>query len=712
MFGSKGRNERICPIPKHDFKSKSTNDIKFLGIHNFYYYICPLFSLYFLRMKQTTVIIKVLMSIFLIPFISGCVDDQRDLYQEPVKIPKDQYFNFDLKQCLTVDIDYCFKEDYIVLFEIYDQAPIEVNEEDGSWNKKDIEPIYRASTDNRGKFNGEITMVSDISEAWLYSDYLGTASPIKFTIGDDRTISFNQDQYIQSKLNAASTVKSRGVTTNNHKYLDDWTVIPGVDWDDNGRPNNLSPEKNIPPASVLYSIKSVFAKNNGQNITDYHPEFFEGKMTSDLQITKKTKVSLIFVSSTENWHNTVGYYTYPTGETPKVDNITKIIAFPNASPIYKTRGVGALACGDEVQLKYWNDRTNKFEDEFPEGTSIGWCLQGMGFQTSPQGDIAKGMGIRYSTTDLNQAGSDGIKKQRAVALRDANSNQIVAIGFEDNKDFDYRDAIFYIHIAEKDAIDEDVLPPLPEVAGTPSNEENYVSYAGTLLFEDLWPDEGDYDMNDVMIGYSCKVYKSIVTNRVYKVVDEFTPLHRGGYLVNGFGYQLHNISYSDIGTVTIDAPSYAEKSKYMNGGNTEAGQSHPTILLFDNMSRFDGKEDKKFTVTIQINDVSYKDIVPPYNPFIFIGADKTRGKEVHLVKYPPTDKMDISLLGTGKDDSRPEEGLYFVSKDLMPFALNMPVADFPIPEEDQRIDVSYPKFATWVSSNGNQAKDWYKYPKK
>lgn len=705
-------NERIYPILKHDFKGKSTNDMIFLGIHNFYYYICPLFSLYFLRMKQTTVIIKVLMSIFLIPFISGCVDDQRDLHQEPVKIPKDQYFGFDLKQSLTVNIDYCFKEDYVVLFEIYDQDPIEVNEEDGSWNKKDIEPFYRASTDKRGKFNGEITMVSDISEAWLYSEYIGTASPIKFTIGDDRTISFNQDQYIQSKLNAASTVRSRGITANNHKYLDDWTVITGVDWNDNGRPNNLSPEKNIPPASVLYSIKSVFAKNNGQNITDYHPEFFEGKMTSDLQITKKTKVSLIFVSSTENWHNTVGYYTYPTGETPKVDNITKIIAFPNASPIYKTRGIGALACGDEVQLKYWNDRTNKFEEEFPEGTSIGWCLQGMGFQTSPQGDIAKGMGIRYSTTDLNQAGSDGIKRQRTVALRDANSNQIVAIGFEDNKDFDYRDAIFYIHIAEKDAIDEDVLPALPEVTETPTDEENYVSYAGTLLFEDLWPEEGDYDMNDVMIGYSSKVYKSIVTNRVYKVVDEFTPLHRGGYLVNGFGYQLHNISYSDIGKVTIDAPSYAEKSKYMNGGNTEAGQSHPTILLFDDMSRFDKKEDKKFTVTIQVNDVSEKSIVPPYNPFIFIGADKTRGKEVHLVKYPPTDKMDTSFLGTGKDDSRPEEGLYFVSKDLMPFALNMPVANFPIPEEDQRIDVSYPKFATWVSSNGKQDKNWYKYPKK
>ena len=165
--------------------------------------------------------------------------------------------------------------------------------------------------------------------------------------------------------------------------------------------------------------------------------------------------------------------------------------------------------------------------------------------------------------------------------------------------------------------------------------------------------------------------------------------------------------------VTIESPSYAPKSQYMPG-ETEAGQSHPTILLFDNMAIFDNKEEKarKYTVTIQVNDVTSKSILPPYNPFIFVGSGQARGREVHLVKYPPTDKADLSLLGTGKDVSRPEEDLYYVSIDLMPFALNMPVSEFPIPEEGIRIDESYPKFTTWVKSNGAQAKDWYKYPKK
>lgn len=647
--------------------------------------------------------------------VCSCVDNQRDLYKEPEKLPKEKYFDFDMNQSLNVNIDYCFdgfKEEtgYPVLFEIYAQDPVEINA-DGSTQKKDIEPIYRASTDKQGKFSGEITIQADISEVWLSSDYLGTVSPVKLTVDAGRKISFNQDAYIQALL-AQSTTKTRGTTTNNHQYLDDWMLLPGADWNNIGRPNNLSDQINTPPASVLYNIKEVFKKGAGKNITDNYPQFFDGSMTSDVPIVKPTKVSLVFVNSSAAWHNTVGYYTYPSGTTPSADNIKKILAFPNVSPIYKTSGFGALICGEEIQLKYWNEEKGEFEEEFPAGVTIGWCLQGMGFKTENKGkesiaDIVKGMGLRCSTTHLN---SDG--KQRTVSLRDGTSNQIVAIGFEDNKDMDYSDALFYIHTSEKDAIDEN-LPPIPDAPGGPSDDENYVSYSGILTFEDRWPKEGDYDMNDVMVKYTSKVYKHVITNRVYKIVDEFVPFHNGGILISGFGYQLHNIANSDISDILIERPAYASPSQYM-AGKTESGQSHPTILLFDNMKVFDGKEDadKKHTVTLTLKDVSEKDVLPPYNPFIFVESDKMRGKEVHLVKYPPTDQADLSLFGTGTDSSRPEEELYYVSIDMMPFALNMPVSDFPIPEEGVRIDESYPKFATWVSSGGTKDKDWYKHPAK
>lgn len=696
-------------------------------------------------MKQTTSLLKSLVAGLLLVFtICSCVDNERDFSTEDntQKIPKGEFFDFDMYQKVAVDIDYCFKSQtklsnsYLILFEIFDQDPfIYHNEElttDGSssWEKKDIKPIYAGATDKNGKFSGEMTISASLSKVWLYSDYLGTV-PVELPIEGNR-ISFNQDAYIKG-LKAQASLKTRGITTtNNHNVLEGWHLLPDADWDDNGRPNNLEEGLNIPPADVLYNIKYVFRKENVvvdgkkelHSISDNYPEFFNGEieMTSDIPIVKSTEVSLVFVNSSAAWYNTVGYYTYPTGTTPTIEDIKKIIVFPNVSPIYKTLGKGALVCGEEVKLKYWNKEKEVYEDEFPAGVTIGWCLQGMGFKSKLTGntekiaDIVKGMGPRYSTQSLN---SDG--KQRTVSLRDETSGKIVAIGFEDNKDMDYCDALFYIHTSVEEAID-DILPPLPDVEDAkPNDKDKYeITYSGTLSFEDLWPKEGDYDMNDIIIQYNSTISKMVLDNKIYEIEDKFTVQHRGGYLKTGFGYQFHNLSRTDINNIEITYPEGAKASNYMQGQQMEPNQTHPTVLLFDDINNFDDyKEEAKrqFTVKTQVNGLDEKQIVPPYNPFIFIDSDEGRGKEVHLVNYPPTDKADMSLFGTGKDLSRPNENLYYVSVDMMPFAINMPISDEIQRElieklkdpknEKTRIDVLYPRFASWVKSNGKKDKDWY-----
>ena len=85
-----------------------------------------------------------------------------------------------MTQAVALDINYCFKsENYRVLFDIYDQDPIEYSA-DGSVFQKDIEPIYRAVTDEKGKFSGEMNIPADLSEVWLSSDYLATVSPVSY----------------------------------------------------------------------------------------------------------------------------------------------------------------------------------------------------------------------------------------------------------------------------------------------------------------------------------------------------------------------------------------------------------------------------------------------------------------------------------------------------------------------------------------------------
>lgn len=693
-------------------------------------------------MKQTRFYLKsTAIGLLLISSFCSCVDNERNLSseEETKKIPKEEFFDYNMNQAVAVDIDYAFGNQtrlsgsYRILFEIYDQNPLKLNENADatgtSWEKKDIEPLYRGATDQNGKYTGEMAISADISKVWLYSDYLGTVSPLELTIEGNR-LSFNQDTYIKAKR-ALATSKTRGVTTNQHTYLDDWDILPGADWDENGRPNNLEDGLHIPPADVLYNIKHVFRKetvklDNGEkkvlNISDNYPQFVDGTipMTSDIPIVKSTEVSLVFVNSSAAWYNTVGYYTYKTGTTPDIKTIKKTIVFPNVSPVYKTLGKGALVCGEEVKLKYWNEETKRYESTFPKGVTIGWCLQGMGFKSKltgnseKVGDIVKGMGARYSTRILN---SDG--KQRTISLRDETSGKIVAIGFEDNIDMDYCDALLYIHTSEENAIDPE-LPPLPQEPEAPPGDKDLytITYSGILTFEDLWPKEGDYDMNDVIVRYSSTVSRMVLDNRVYEIEDKFTVEHCGGYLKNGFGYQLHKLSNSNIKSVKI-TPEDNPASSFMAGQRVEPGQSHPTILLFDDMTVFKGIADeskRQYTVKIQLDGINEKDIVPPYNPFIFISSNEGRGKEVHLVNYPPTDKGNTSLFGTGKDLSRTEEGLYYVSVDMMPFAINIPASDeigqltttLKDPQnEGKRIDELYPKFASWAKSNGTKDKNWY-----
>ena len=288
-------------------------------------------------------------------------------------------------------------------------------------------------------------------------------------------------------------------------------------------------------------------------------------------------------------------------------------------------------------------------------------------------------------------------EQRVVALRDGGTNQIIAIGFEDNTDYDYCDAIFYVKIAEANAITPEG-PELPPV--NPPSDLEYTVY-GTLTYEDQWPSEGDYDMNDVVVEYQSTIHKNALDNNIYKIVDEFIPIHNGGSYICGFGYQLSNIAPSQIRSINVSGS---------DNWNVETGQSHPTVTLFNNIKKVLGQ---KITVTTEVMDISSKDnlVNPPYNPFIFVN---NRSREVHLVNYPPTDKADMELFNTQDDVSNTLAGIYYIAHckeevQWMPFGINLPnIIDFNIPAEGAKIYDTYPGFIEWVKSGGNTHKDWYK----
>ena len=239
------------------------------------------------------------------------------------------------------------------------------------------------------------------------------------------------------------------------------------------------------------------------------------------------------------------------------------------------------------------------------------------------------------------------------------------------------------------------MPPVEP----PSNVTT--TYKGTLAYEDQWPAQKDYDMNDVVMTYQSTLYRNVVSNKIYKIVDEFIPLHSGGTLICGFGYQLHNLTPDRVRSIEVSGP---------DGWKIETAQSHPTVILFDNMKSV---LNQKFTVTIELADVDLSQVTPPYNPFIFVNG---RSREVHLVNYAPTDKADKSFFNTSDDMSNIDEGIYYITRygeevDIMPFAINLPILDFSIPTEGVKIYDTYPDFIGWVKSKGTTNKNWYKNKK-
>lgn len=107
-----------------------------------------------------------------------------------------------------------------------------------------------------------------------------------------------------------------------------------------------------------------------------------------------------------------------------------------------------------------------------------------------------------------------------------------------------------------------------------------------------------------------------------------------------------------------------------------------------------------------------------YNPFICV-SDKgfvpgAVRKEIHLTNYPPTSLADPYPFGRNDDKSsldkagNPIGPYYYATSELYPFAIDLPVTDYRIPDEMVKIDVFYPYFADWVKSRGEKHKEWYK----
>ncbi|MCE1202423.1 MAG: Ig-like domain-containing protein [Bacteroidia bacterium] len=245
---------------------------------------------------------------------------------------------------------------------------------------------------------------------------------------------------------------------------------------------------------------------------------------------------------------------------------------------------------------------------------------------------------------------------------------------------------------------------------------------GTLAYEDLWPAKGDYDFNDMVIDYQFEIIAN-TSNKVEQLIGTFTIKAFGASYENGFGFQLQsNISPTSITSVTGHQLTDNVVTLLSNG--TEAGQSKPTFILFDNAfahmphpgmgigvnttpgAPYVTPVTMVMTINFEPNVVGINDLnIGNFNPFIIV--NKVRSHEVHLPYYPPTDLANMSLFGQDDDNSNPSTNRWYVTSNNLPWAINI-YESFDYPIEKQDIIGAHLKFAAWAMSGGIQFPDWYK----
>lgn len=494
-------------------------------------------------------------------------------------------------------------------------------------------------------------------------------------------------------------------------------------YDNQGVPNNLEAVSDVIDAGMLADVNASLPES--APVPVYNAHYLASGNETDVVITETADVWMTFVHEGAGYRNTMAFYVYPTNNPPQSPSQidTLFLVFPNLS--FAGSG-GGLLSGDKILL-----------GQFPAGTSIGFAVIPNGWNPSTQ-TVKTNVTPYYSNPDFNPEASASLR-QHNVQLYDQTRN-LMLTGFEDinrswsSCDNDFNDAIYYISSNPVTAIDASNVPPTTSVAadadadGVPDVDDDYpndagkafdMHYIGTLGFEDLWPHKGDYDFNDLVMGYDI-TQTTNAQNQVVAIHGDMAVKAIGAGNTLGFGLMLGDVVESQVQSVT----GGQQGSVPTNANGTEAGQTDAVLVLIDDVYDFIDRPQGLFFNTDPSRpaedavlfsfDVTFATPVDqsvlgaaPYNPFIVPGGISTgTRREIHLPDFPASDLHDTGDYGFAHDDSNPSSGRYFRTETHLPWAINVD-GQFDHPIEYAPIIEAYNNFASWAESGGLLNEGWF-----
>lgn len=594
--------------------------------------------------------------------------------------------------------------------------------------------LIKGITNKDGILQCKINPPSLVDSLYILTSYIGLPSLHSVFLNKSQIeVVIGGQDYLKSSTNSGINTSLKSLAVPVPTQVNGYYTLG--DWNHYGVPDYLESTDDEITNSLLDDINTSLPERSP--LPETHPQYLASSDDANLVLNEDCEIWVTFVHEGAGWHNSLGYYTYPTNSPPlSVDDINDLtIIFPDVSNYYN-----GLTPGNKVQLYYLNPETNQYSSTFPSGVSVGWFLIAQGWSSNDK-HVTNGKYIHYSNINLNVEADADLQKHNVLLFDEA--RDLLLLGFEDIRrdhngcDQDFNDAVFYATLnpisavtksayqkvdtptdSDGDGANDDVDQFPYDASNSFNNYYPSENTFGTLVFEDMWPSKGDYDFNDLVVDYNFNQ----VTNAQNKVVAlriKTKVKAIGASYHNAFAISL-NTSPGNITSVT--GQNISKGYLNISGNGTENGQSKAVIIFFDdayNVLPYPGTgvcvntfpQYPFVTPTVQEIDIVFSTPIdfseigtPPYNPFIIV--DRIRGKEIHLPNLPPTDLANFELFGTQDDDSDISADEFYVSDIYLPWAINLPES-FSYPKEKEGIVHTHLKFNGWAVSRGYNYMDWY-----
>ena len=643
-----------------------------------------------------------------------------------------------------------------VYFELYDENPIVENESGNGFTKKeDVKPLFTSYTGEDCIFNGTISLPSYVGKVWVFSPSFYAKTLMEAEVVGN-SISVSDVTSTSSKIaahasdEAGFSYMTRTDVPNEYKAGKRWKEWLGT-YDSNGKIDYVYTGSELVPDASLYDIHSQIINANKLNCPS------EYRNAADLEIRDAANVVVTFLGGNSCWNSSLGYYYYKVGEEPaSMEDANVIMIFPNTQDgkwSKTTQESDMLKAGVDrmtsVKLKYYPNIAEGSQegatDVFPGGYKVGlvlatnaWSKRLEYTQGSKSSEFNKNRYYRAATLSKLSVRQDGTSTDLPlVASYYAGNKQFIIASFED--DYKFANGLGY------DSNFSDVVlaigtNPVATVADLPvvgdkMNADGsgvvmlHETLQGTYLFEDLWPEKGDYDMNDACVEYTYgRAYDK--WNDTYAETFSFKPRENYATKTNGIAFRLTGGERAEVKS------NGAESGKTIQGYQKPAevklyigGKEATSQLEYDEENQIyyvipDTKKNTGVLYTVEFVHIpdgapqnyerNYKKYQSTIDVFLYRKVGN-KNWEVHTSGTAPSPMMDYQYFGTGDDLSNPEQGIYYVRSGNFPFALFLSGSDinkfeklFDRNNESISLDKLYPKYGKWVESNGAENTDWYK----